>query len=66
MINATRQNDASTQLMAMATSVVFGTADFAVRLGAVCEMLPVHEIAARLVALVAGDDPKPMIKTSPN
>jgi len=35
------------------TSVVYHTADFAVRLNAVCESLPIQEIAPRLVALVA-------------
>ncbi len=35
------------------TSVVYGTADFGVQLNAVCESLPIHEIAPRLVNLVA-------------
>jgi len=39
------------------TSILYGTADFAVRLDAVCESLPIQEIAPRLVALVATGPP---------
>jgi two-component system chemotaxis response regulator CheB len=35
------------------TSLIYGTAGFAVRLNAVCESLPLLEIAPRLLALVA-------------
>jgi two-component system, chemotaxis family, protein-glutamate methylesterase/glutaminase len=39
------------------TSIVYGTAKFAVKINAACESLPVQEIAPRLVALVTPGPP---------
>jgi two-component system chemotaxis response regulator CheB len=41
------------------TSVVFVTAEHAIRLNAACESLPLQEIGPRLVALAAGGAPNP-------
>jgi two-component system, chemotaxis family, protein-glutamate methylesterase/glutaminase len=48
------------------TSLIYGPAKFAVELNAVCESLPLQEIAPRLVALaVAGPSNKPEIGPAP-
>jgi two-component system chemotaxis response regulator CheB len=42
-----------------ATSVIYGTAAFADRLNAVCESLPLQEIAPRLLSLIVPGPPHP-------
>jgi two-component system chemotaxis response regulator CheB len=53
-MKAVRDAGGYTIVQDKATSVIYGPADAAVRLGAASESLPVQEIAPRLVALVNG------------